>query len=50
MTSNSLGRDFIEIHESAIMYGSPEQADILSGFMSQYVAIHEDKSSQGNWF
>ena len=48
LLSTSLGKDFIEIHESTVMYGSPELADHLSGFIYMSVSMYEDKSSQGN--
>ena len=50
LISTSLGKDFIEIHESTVMYGSPELADHLSGFIYMSVSMYEDKSSQGKGF
>lgn len=48
LISTSLGKDFIEIHDSTVMYGSPELADHLSGFIYMSVSMYEDKCSQGN--
>ena len=50
LISMSLGKDFIEIHESTVMYGSPELADHLSGFIYMSVSMYEDKCSQGKGF
>ena len=43
-------KDFSEIHESTVEYGSPELADQLSGAMYMHASIHEDKSSKGKEF
>ena len=48
LISTSLGKDFVEIHESTVMY--PELADSLSGFIYMSVSMYEDKSSQGKGF
>ena len=38
--------DWNEIHESTVMYGSPELADHLSGQIYMRATMYEDKSSQ----
>ena len=40
-------KDFIEIHESTVSYGSPELEDQNSGAIYMHASIHEDKSSKG---
>ena len=42
-----LGKDFTEIHESTVSYGSPELEDQNSGAIYMHASIHEDKSSKG---
>ena len=50
MATSQLLKDFIEIHESTVEYGSPEMADQLSGAMYMHASIHEDKSSKAKKF
>ena len=50
LISTSLGKDFIEIHESTVMYGSPELADQISGFICHAGSMYEDNCSQGKGF
>ena len=44
-----LGKDFTEIHESTVSYGSPELEDQNSGAIYMHASIHEDKSSKGKF-
>lgn len=39
-------QDWNEVHESTVLYGSPELADHLSGNMYMRASVHEDKCSQ----
>ena len=38
--------DWNDIHETSVMYGSPELADHMSGFIYMSVSMYEDKCSQ----
>ena len=46
----SLLKDFSDIHETTVQYGSPELADQLSGAMYMHAQSVEDKSSIGKEF
>ena len=50
LMSASLLKDFSDIHETTVQYGSPELADQLSGAMYMHAQSVEDKSSIGKEF
>ena len=43
---NDIINDWLEIHDLATEYGTPELSDQLSGAMYMRTSIHEDKSSK----
>ena len=50
LTSVPLLKDFSDIHETTMEYGSPELSDQLSGAMYMHAQSVEDKSSIGKEF